>query len=111
MADELYIDLLITDRDITLNAGNEPELCSNRVSIAQDIKHALKESGLPALLIAERSPTLRADIIMQMIILVEDDVRLVPGKVYINEEISTRLTILAETYEFGPIDAGIIYGN
>lgn len=111
MADELYIDLLITDRDITLNAGNEPELCSNRISIGQDIKHALMESGLPALLIAERSPTLRADIIMQMIILVEDDVRLVPGKVYINEEISTRLTILAETYEFGPIDAGIIYGN
>lgn len=111
MADELYIDLLITDRDITLNAGNEPELCSNRVSIAQDIKHALMESGLPALLIAERSPTLRADIIMQMIILVEDDVRLVPGKVYINEESSTRLTILAETYEFGPIDAGINYGN
>lgn len=111
MTDELYIDLLITDRDITLNAGNEPELCSNRVSIAQDIKHALMESGLPGLLVAERSPTLRADIIMRMTILVEDDERLVPGTIFINEETRTRLTILAETYDFGPIDAGIWYGD
>ncbi|MGL4925616.1 MAG: DUF2590 family protein [Plesiomonas shigelloides] len=100
----LYIDLLITDRNFTLNSGNEPMLCNNRQSIAQDNQHAIVESGLATLLLAERSPTLRADIMMQMVLLVEDDERIVPGSVSVTEVSprSGRLLIQADTEEFHP---------
>lgn len=106
MTDAKYIDLLITGRDFTLNAGNEPELCNNRVSIGQDIVHSIIESGLATQLVAERSPTLRADVINQLINLVEDDDRVIPGTVSITEETLTRLWIEAETYEFGRVSLG-----
>ena len=75
MSEILYIDLLIENGDFSLNAGNEPELCNNRKSIGQDIIHAIIESGLATQLIAERSPTLRADIFTQLELLVENDER------------------------------------
>lgn len=100
-----HIDLLITDGDFSLNSGLEPELCSNRYSIGQDVVHSILESGLGLALIAERCPTLRADIIMQIELLVEDDVRLIPGTVEVKEETAGRLFITAQTYEFGGISA------
>jgi len=112
MADQpLYIDLLITGRDFTLNAGNEPELCNNRMSVAQDIKHAIMESGLATQLVAERSPTLRADIFMQIGMLAEDDVRIIPATVQVTEQSSGHLLVTADTYDFGPIATGITYDD
>lgn len=110
MVDEknkLYFDLLINGEDITLDSGNVPTLCYNQQSIAQDIKHAILESGLATQLIAERSKILRRDIILQMIFLVEDDDRLIPGTIIIDEESPTRLFLTAETYDFGAINLGI----
>lgn len=63
MSESLYIDLLIQGGDFVLNTGYEPELCNNRKSIGQDIIHSIIESGLATELIAERSPTMRADIL------------------------------------------------
>ena len=105
--DSLYIDLLITGRDFTLNSGNEPVLCDNRVSIAQDCVHAIIESGLATQLVGERSPTLRADLRNQMEMLVEDDDRIVPGTVRVNEESQVRLWVTADTYDFGRISQGV----
>lgn len=105
--DSLYIDLLITGRDFTLNSGNEPVLCDNRVSIAQDCVHAIIESGLATQLVGERSPTLRADLRNQIEMLVEDDDRIVPGTVRVNEESQVKLWITADTYDFGPISQGV----
>ncbi|ACR69442.1 DUF2590 domain-containing protein [Edwardsiella ictaluri] len=97
-----YIDLLITDRNFTLNSGREPVLCDNLRSIAQDCQHAIIESGLATRMLAEKSPTLRADLMMQMMLLVEDDDRIVPGTVSVTEEtpLSGRLLILAATEDF-----------
>ncbi|AHF77567.1 Phage protein [Sodalis praecaptivus] len=103
MSDLLYIDLLIDRGDFALNAGNEPELCNNRQSIGQDIVHAILESGLATQLIAERSPTLRADIFTQLELLVESDERIVPGTVEVSEEGQKRLWVTANTYDFGTI--------
>lgn len=108
---DLYIDLLITGGDIVLNAGNEPVLCNNRYSVGQDLVHAIMESGLATALIAERSPTLRSDIFTQMILLIEDDERLVPGTAVVTEESATRLFITADTYDFGPLSQEVEYGN
>ncbi|REL20482.1 DUF2590 family protein [Morganella morganii] len=105
--DSLYIDLLITDRDFTLNSGNEPVLCDNWVSIAQDCVHAIIESGLATQLVGERSPTLRADLRNQIEMLVEDDDRIVPGTVRANEESPVKLWITADTYDFGRISQGV----
>ncbi|EEV5604862.1 DUF2590 family protein [Escherichia coli] len=97
----LYVDLLITGRNFTLNSAREPVTCDNRASIAQDCQHAIIESGLATQLLAEKSPTLRADIIMQMILLLEDDERIIPGTVSITGEdsLSGRLMIRADTEE------------
>ncbi|MGS5326374.1 DUF2590 family protein [Escherichia coli] len=98
----LYIDLLITGRNLTLNSASEPVLCNNRESIAQDCQHAIIESGLATRLLAEKSPTLRADIMMQMTLLIEDDERITPGTVSVTEEtpLSGRLLISAHTEDF-----------
>lgn len=109
MTELKYIDLLIKNGDFVLNAGNEPVLCHNRISIGQDCIHAIIESGLTTQLIAERSPTLRADVITQLIILVEDDERIIPGTVVVNEESTTRLWVTADTYDFGPITVSADY--
>ncbi|WOZ89092.1 DUF2590 family protein [Morganella morganii] len=105
--DSLYIDLLISGRDFTLNSGNEPVLCDNRVSIAQDCVHAIIESGLATQLVGERSPTLRADLLNQIEMLVEDDERIVPGTVRVNEESQVKLWVTADTYDFGRISQGV----
>ncbi|MFI3309285.1 DUF2590 family protein [Ewingella allii] len=109
MTEPLYIDLLITGRNFTLNAGNEPVLCNNRISIGQDIVHAIIESGLTTELVAERSPTLRADVILQLTLLIESDERIVPGTVNITEESLKKLWVEAQTYDFGKVEAGVDY--
>ncbi|EGX9051393.1 DUF2590 family protein [Salmonella enterica] len=107
MNEILYVDLLIQGNDFVLNTGNEPELCNNRKSIGQDIIHSIIESGLATELIAERSPTMRADIFTRMELLIEDDERIVPGTVEIGEENRTRLWITASTYDFGGISVQV----
>lgn len=111
MDDLRYIDLLITDRNFTLNAGDEPALCHNRVSITQDVAHRIIESGLATQLVAERSPTIRADIHTQMEILVESDDRLIPGSVVIDEESPKRLWVTADTVDFGRINLSVNDGQ
>ncbi|MDC9591473.1 DUF2590 family protein [Xenorhabdus sp. XENO-10] len=111
MDEPKYIDLWITGGDFTLNAGNEPRFCHNRFSVGQDCVHAIMESGLATELVAERSPTLRADIRTQIEILVEEDERIIPGTVIINEETPTKLWIMAETYDFGRLSVSVGHGH
>ncbi|EOC1553072.1 DUF2590 family protein [Cronobacter dublinensis] len=103
MMSDLYIDLLIEGRNFTLNPGNEPVLCNNSQSIGQDIVHAILESGLATELVAERSPTLRADILTRLELLIESDERIESGTALVNEESPTRLWITAGTWDFGPV--------
>lgn len=98
-----YIDLLITDRNFTLDSGSEPAQCNNRVSIAQDVVHRIIEAGIVKELIAERSPVLRADIMMQMELLVETDTRIVPGTVSIKDGGNGDYFVTADTHDFGPL--------
>lgn len=105
----LYIDLLITDGDFTLDSGHEPRRCNNRDSIAQDIIHSILESGITTRLIGERSPTMRGDVLTQLSLLVESDERLIPGTIVITEESITRLYVTAETYDFGSVNTEVHY--
>ena len=97
----LYIDLLITNTDLTLDPSNQPLLVDDRASIAQDIGHMIRESGLLVTLVAERSRLRQADCIQQLELLVEEDERLVPGTVQITETGSGQYRIAATTVAFG----------
>ena len=100
----LYIDLLITNNDLTLDPSSQPLLVEDRASIAQDIGHMIRESGLLVTLVAERDRFRQSDCIQQLELLVEADVRLVPGTVQILEEGKGRYLLVAKTVEFGSVE-------
>lgn len=99
----LYVDLLIRDGSFVLDSGNEPVLCNNRESIAQDVVHMIIESSLARRLIGERSAVLRYDILQQLEELVESDERIVPGTVSISDSQTGSHVITAQTWDFGEI--------
>ena len=103
----LYIDLLITNNDLTLDPSIQPLLVEDRASIAQDIGHMIRESGLLVTLVAERDRFRQADCIQQLELLVEADVRLVPGTVRILEEGNGQYLLTAKPVEFVSVEVGL----
>lgn len=105
MTTPLYTDLLVTDDDLTLDAGGNPVLVTDRDCIAQDIVHMIRETGLLVELVADRDRRHKEDNKVRLIIEVENDSRIVPGSVNIHEpdDRGGVLYLLAETAEFGPI--------
>lgn len=103
----IFQDLLIANGDVVLDAGRNPELIQDRAVIAQDIKHSILESQLAVLLIAERSPSKKADVKTQLELLVEEDVRLVPGTVRIEEPKAGTIYIFAKTNDFGDVSLSV----
>ncbi len=99
-----YIDLFIQGNDLVLDPSRQPELIEDRASIAQDIGHMIRESGLLVTLVAERSRQRRADCILQLELLVEDDERLVPGTARILEDSPGVYLVTAKTLKFGDIE-------
>ena len=99
-----YIDLLIQGNDLVLDASRQPLTIEDRGSIAQDIGHMIRESGLLVTLVAERSKQRQADCILQLELLVEDDERLVPGTARITQEALGVYLVTAKTIKFGDIE-------
>ncbi|WP_024672889.1 DUF2590 family protein [Pseudomonas syringae] len=99
-----YIDLLITDNDLALDRSRQPHPVEDRACIAQDIAHMIRESGLLVTLVAERNRLKQRDCIQQMELLVEDDVRLVPGTALITQLEPGQYLVTATTLKFGTIE-------
>lgn len=101
-----YIDLLIQGNDLVLDPSRQPRLIDDRASIAQDIAHMIRESGLLVTLVAERSRRRQADSILQLELLVEDDERLVPGTAQILAfpDSPGKYLVTAKTLKFGDIE-------
>ena len=108
MAEYKYQDILIENGDVVLDAGRNPILIQDRAVIAQDIKHAIIESNLAVDLIAERSPSKKADIRTKLELLVEEDVRLVPGTVRLEEPTEGTIYVFATTSDFGDMQFEIV---
>ncbi|WP_434357421.1 DUF2590 family protein [Parasalinivibrio latis] len=106
----VYQDILIENGDVVLDAGRNPVLIQDRAVIAQDIKHAIIESGLAVEMIAERSRSKRADLRNQIELLVEEDLRLVPGTVRLEEPNPGKIWVFATTREFGDFEIEVING-
>lgn len=102
MTNSVYRDVWIENGDVVLDAGRNPIIITDAACIAQDIKHAILESGLAVELVAERSPTEISDIEYRIIMLAEMDIRIVPGTADITLQEDGRL-LSASTYEFGDI--------
>lgn len=104
MAETFYIDLLITDNDLTLDTGGEPVHVDDRDSIAQDIKHLIRESGLMVQIIGQRDTVKVRANLQTLELLIEDDERLVPGTVKITQTTRELFFVTAETIQFGLIE-------
>lgn len=98
-----YIDLLIVGNDLVLDPSQQPLLIDDRASIAQDIAHMIRESGLLVTLVAERDSLRQRDCLQQMELLVEADERLVPGTSRIIQEEPGLYLVTATTVKFGQV--------
>lgn len=107
----LYIDLHIEHGDVVLDAGLNPSYLTDRAAIAQDIVHAILDTGLAHLLISDRGTGVTADTQIKIKLLVEDDVRIMPGTVRIEETASGQWWVFADTIDFGLISSSIIGGD
>ncbi|KIU46167.1 phage protein [Pseudomonas putida] len=102
-----YIDLLIIDNDLVLDPARQPLLVNDRASIAQDIAHLIRESGLLVTLVAERDRMRQRDCIQQMELLVEADERLVPGTAQIKQVALGQYLVMATTVKFGSVEVSL----
>ncbi len=100
-----YTDLKITDDDISLDQGGQPNKVTDLASIAQDIKHMIRESGLLVEIIGNRDESAKAANLVQIIINVEDDERIIPGTCEIEETALGTFYLTAETVEYGTVSA------
>jgi len=99
MAD--YVDIKITDDDLTQDVGGEPELIYDADCITQDIKHLVRDSGLLVEIIGQRNDVVVQEKLQQLTLLIEDDERLIPGTVDITQESLGVFFIVATTYKYG----------
>lgn len=102
-----YIDLLIAGNDLVLDPARQPLLVNDRASIAQDIAHMIRESGLLVTLVAERDRLRQRDCIQQMELLVEADERLVPGSAQIIKQEPGQYLVTAHTVKFGRLEVSL----
>lgn len=98
--DKHYIDIKVIDGGWDMDAGQQPTKCSDLYSIAQDVKHSIMESGLARLLVGERNPVLRADVLVQIEQLAEQDVRIIPGTATVTEAQAGDILLTADAYEY-----------
>lgn len=102
-----YVDLLIVDNDLALDPSRQPRLIDDRACIAQDIAHMIRDSGLLVVLVAERDRLRQRDCIQQLELLVEDDIRLVPGTARITQLEPGVYLVTAKTLKFGLIEVSL----
>lgn len=98
-----YIDLLITDNDITLDPAGVPVMTQDRDSIAQDLAHMIRDSGLLVEIIANRDAQKRQTNMVRITLLVDGDTRIVPGSARISESRPGTYWLTAKTVKYGDI--------
>ena len=102
-----YVDLLITNDDLTVDPVREPLLTGDRDSITQDIIHSIRESGLLVEIVGERDRTKRRTNLIRISLLVDEDIRIIPGTTYFEEGSPGEFWLTAQTVKFGNINTRI----
>ena len=107
----LFIDLHINNGDVVLDAGLTPTYLTDRAVIAQDIVHAILDTGLAHLLVSDRGTGVTADTQIKIKLLVEDDVRIMPGTVRVEQVSTGQWWVYADTINFGAVSSQITSGG
>lgn len=97
----VYSDLHIIDDDLDFDGLESGKMILDSDCIAQDIIHAIRESGVLEKLIAERSSSFIEFLLDDLRSVIETDNRVIPGSVRI-DFIESDLHLAADT-DFGPI--------
>lgn len=109
----VYKDVKIVDDDLDLDGDNQAAIIYDLDVISQDLIHAIRESGFLLEMIAERSDERRQLLQQKIILLAEDDERIIPGSVKITADPNNfkssagKWVLEAKTYEFGTIEIGL----
>lgn len=98
-----YVDLHIVDNDIALEASGCPATIDGRASIAQDILHMIRETGLLRSLIGQRDREVRQSILVQLVQKIEEDERIIPGTARIDESNPELYWMTAKTFDYHDI--------
>lgn len=98
-----YIDLRITQDDITLDVGGNPTLLHDRASIAQDIIHMIRERGYLTAMIANRDARARRALMVRITMDVDNDARIIPGTALLDESAVGELWLTAQTQKYGSL--------
>lgn len=102
-----YFDLLIASDGIVLDAFGLPLSISGRASIAQDIKHMVRESGLLVEMIGQRASEKVNRNMVRIEQLIENDLRLVPGTARVTRTDDGEFFITARTMQYGDIELSL----
>lgn len=109
----VYKDVKIVDDDLDLDGDDQATIIYDQDVIIQDLIHAIRESGFLLEMIAERSDERRQLLQQKIILLAEDDERIIPGSVKITADPNNfklsegKWTLKANTYEFGILNLGL----
>ena len=96
----IYSDILMESDDLAIDGYNQAVIIEDRDVIVQDLIHAIRESGCLVEMIAERDGDRRQLLMNSIILLAEEDMRIIPGTVVLAGDPDS-MTLTGETYEFG----------
>lgn len=95
-----HVDILILDDDIALDAAGCVAYLDGRASIAQDLIHMIRETGLLVALVGQRDQEVRQSKLVQLVQEIEADERIIPGTAKITEADIEQYWITAQTVDY-----------
>lgn len=102
MAD--YLDILISGDSVALDNFGLPLTVEGRASIAQDIKHMVRETGLLVEMIGERNAQRIKRNMVRIEQAVENDARIRPGTARMTRLNNDTFFITAKTMKYGDLE-------
>lgn len=102
-----YFDLLIASDGIVLDSFGLPLTIEGRASIAQDIKHMVRESGLLVEVVGERSGEKVKRNMMRIEQLIENDLRIRPGTASVTRIDVGEFYLTATTMKYGDVEVSL----
>jgi hypothetical protein len=99
-----YIDLLITNDDVTLDAGKNPLLVTDKACIVQDLKHMIRERGYLVQMIGQRDSGKVQQLMQAIEAEADNDLRIRPGTATVNRLDTETFVLTATTMDFGLVE-------
>ena len=98
----IYSDIYMVSDDLAIDEYQQAVIIEDRDVIIQDLIHAIRESGFLVDMIAERNADKLRLLMNKIILLAEDDERIIPGTVELSGD-PDKMTLTGDTYDFGTV--------